>query len=184
MSDNTELSKRDIVVQEIEKGGATMDSLCKAADCKYASIMSIFSTLRLMGKCAVKDVPGKDKDGNAIMTYRFVDVNEWEKIKAKRSAEASTRTSSARTPEQVLAAAEKKLERCKKAAALAKERNEKAPKDEMLQLKKQKTDIELKLAQMELAEAKSNMPKDAAPTAEKPKTAPTSEKPAETKKPA
>jgi hypothetical protein len=153
MSEKNEMSKRDIVIAEIEKGGATMDSLCTAADCKYASVMSIFSMLRLMGKCPVKDVPVKTEDGNEEMTYRFVTPEEWEKMKEEKAANAKTRTTSSRTPYDVLQAAEKKVERTEKASQLADERAKKDEADPVLALKAQIASLNYDLAKIELKEA-------------------------------
>ncbi len=156
MSEN-QMSKRDIVAKEIEKGGATMESLCAAADCKYASIMSILSTLRLMGKCAVKDVPVKTKDGKEEMTYRFVTADEWDKMKAEQAANAKTRKTSAKTPEEQLAMAEKKVAQANTAAENAAARAEKNPKDPIVVLKAQITKLQKQLADLELKEVKANI---------------------------
>jgi hypothetical protein len=169
-TENTgEMSKRDIVLAEIEKGGATIDSLCEAADCKYASVMSIFSMLRLMGKCPVKDVPVKDKDGNETLTYRIVSPKEWDAIKAEKAAKAKTKAAPARTPEQVYEAAEKKVARCTTAVENAEKRAAGKKATQIDKLKLQKAKIELQIANLEIAEAEKNLPasKDAGAKAAK-----------------
>lgn len=139
-------SKREIIAECIEAGGATMDSLIAAADCKYESVMSNFSMLRLMGKCPVKDV---EVDG--VMTYRFVTSAEWEAMKAEKSANAGTKKAvAAKSPAERLIAAEKRVDKCDKAAVGAVERAEAAPDDELLGLRAQKAEIELKIAKFEL----------------------------------
>jgi hypothetical protein len=157
-TEETEMSKRDIVLAEIEKGGATIDSLCKAADCKYASVMSILSMLRLMGKCAVKDVPVKNKDGNETLTYRIVSPKEWDQIKAEKHANAKKKAAPARTPEQVYEMAEKKVARCTTFLDNAKKRAETEKASQLDKLKLQKANIELQIANIELSDAKKNLP--------------------------
>ncbi len=146
------MTKREIIIQEIEKGGATMDSLKEAADCKYESVMSIFSMLRLMGKC-----PVKQEDG----TYKFVTLEEWEELKAERAANAKTKSSKPKTPEEILKAAEKALARAEKAYSLAKERFEKSPDDHVLDLKCQKAELELALAKINFNEAQDAVTEEA-----------------------
>jgi len=146
-----EKSKRDIVKETIENGDATMDTLIEAADCKYESVMSIFSMLRLMGHCPVKDVP--HSEDAETMTYRLVDHETWERLKEERAANSKS-TARKVTPEERLDKAEKRLERTEKAMNSAKERAEKY-EDEVYQLRAQKAEIEFKLAGYELAEAQT-----------------------------
>ena len=146
-----EKSKRDIVKETIENGDATMDTLIEAADCKYESVMSIFSMLRLMGHCPVKDVP--HSEDAETMTYRLVDHETWERLKEERAANSKS-TARKVTPEERLDKAEKRLERTEKAMNSAKERAEKY-EDEVYQLRAQKAEIEFKLAEYELAEAQA-----------------------------
>ena len=151
-----EKSKRDIVKETIEEGNATMESLTKAADCKYESVMSIFSMLRLMGHCPVKDVPHFEDP--ETMTYRFVDADEWERMKAERSANSQ---SSGRklTPEERLEKAQTRVEKSEKAYKKAKERAENG-NSEILDLRAEKAKIEHKIAQHELSEAQIEAQKE------------------------
>lgn len=147
-------SKRDIIAEAIEAGGATMESLIAAADCKYESIMSNFSMLRLMGKCPVKDV---EVDG--VLTYRFVSTEEWEQMKAEKatsatSASSRTRTSS-KSPAQRLVAAEVRVARCEKAAENAQARANANEEDTLLGLRSDKAEIEMQIAQYELGTAQA-----------------------------
>jgi len=137
------MTKREIVLQEIKKGGATMESLQEAADCKYESVMSIFSTLRLMGQC-----PFKNEDG----TYSIISSEEWEEYKASRASSAKKK---AKTPEEELEAAQKALDRAQKSCDLAKARTEKDPEDNVLDLRFQKAQLELRLAEIRLEEAEA-----------------------------
>jgi len=157
MTETTEApkTKRDIVIDTIKKGGATMDSLMKEADCKYPSVMSIFSTLRLMGMHPVKDVPVKDKDGNEVLTYRLVDQAEADKIKAEKASKAKANQGPAKSPAERLALAEKRVERCTNLLKTAAARAKKEPDNVEFDLRGQKADIELKLAQLELKKCKA-----------------------------
>lgn len=157
----TEKTKRDIVIETIEAGGATMESLIEAADCKYASIMSIFSMLRLMGQCPVKDVPVTvtDDEGNdtEVMTYRLVSVEEWEAIKAEKSANAKTKRQPKRSPEEQLEALNARIEKLSTAKDAAQLKADDFPSSEVLQLKAEKAAIELRIVEIEKAELESKI---------------------------
>lgn len=166
-------SKRDIIAEAIEAGGATMESLMEAADCKYASVMSNFSMLRLMGKCAVKDVetefPVLDAEGNeqiddagevimeTILTYRLVDAAEWEEIKAAKAANAKTKKAPARTPEETLEVLQKRVAKATKTVEGVVERANKDEESQILQLRAEKANIELQIAELELADHEAKM---------------------------
>lgn len=155
-------SKREIIADCIDAGGATMESLILAANCKYESVMSNFSMLRLMGKCPVKDV---EVDG--VLTYRFVTSEEWESMKAEKAANAGAkRTSVTKSPAERLIAADKRTDRCEKALVSAAERAKSAPNDELLALRQQKADIELKIAVIEHSTAKEAVDNDESAQAE------------------
>ena len=165
-------SKREIIADVIEAGGATMESLMEAAACKYASVMSNFSMLRLMGKCAVKDVdteiPVLDEDGNetfddagevattTIQTYRFVTADEWKEIQAAKATNAKAKKAPARTPEEQKALLEKRIEKLNTAKANADKRAEEGD-SEILNLRAQKADIECQIAGLELAEIQAKI---------------------------
>lgn len=150
-------SKREIILETIQAGGATMDSLTKAADCKYASVMSAFSMLRLMGHYPVKDVPVEvEGQEEPVLTYRIVDAAEMEEIKAAQAEKAAAKkTTKPKDPAARLAAANKRVERCDKADATAKARAAKAKDDRELELRSQKSGIELELAQIEQEKAQA-----------------------------
>ena len=152
-------TKRDIILESILAGGATMDSLVKAADCKYASVMSNFSMLRLMGKCPVKDVPTKVKDSEGkdveILTYRIVSPEEWETVKAEAAERAATKTTVAKTPEEQLAALTARVERTGKAVEGTKKRADDKPESKILALRLQAAVIASEIANLELTEFKA-----------------------------
>ena len=144
-----EKSKREIVLEALQAGGATMESLMAAADCKYASIMSIFSTLRLMGHYPVKDVENPE---TKELTYRLVDAEEWEAIKAERAEKAKAKREPALTPEQQIERAKKTVARTEKAMKAAIERANKNEDSELLQLRAEKAQLEFRIAEIVLAE--------------------------------
>jgi len=154
MSESTEVkkSKRELVLDALNEGGATMKSLMAAADCKYESIMSIFSTLRLMGHCPVKDVPSEDNPEE--MTFRVVSAEEWAEIKAERAANAKSKsTAKPRSPAEVLEAATKKVARCTKANDNAIKRANADESSQLLEWKAGITRLQLLVAEDEKAAA-------------------------------
>jgi hypothetical protein len=122
--------------------------------------MSNFSMLRLMGKFPVKDVPVQTKNDEGedveVMTFRFVDAEEKEKLDAERAANSTAKTRAAKSPAERYEAAEKRVARCTKAAEAARARADKAEDNEELQLRADKADIELKLAEIEMDKASDN----------------------------
>lgn len=156
-----EKKKRDIVIETIMAGGATMESLMAAADCKYESVMSIFSTLRLMGKCPVKDVPVTfiDEDGSEyeVLTYRLVSPEEWETIKANRTSNSTAKREPKKTPAEQLEMLNKRIETLTKNDLAAAERFVQRPESEVLNLRAQKAKIELQIAVIERDELQAKL---------------------------
>lgn len=156
------VSKRQIIIDTINAGGATIETLAAAAECKYASVMSNFSMLRLMGMHPVKDVMVVQEDETEVLTYRFVTTDEMNQIKADAAAKAGEKkTVSKKSPADRLDAAEKRIVRCEKADKTAAERADKG-NTELLNLRAEKAGIELKIAQIELTEALAACPVDVA----------------------
>lgn len=155
-------SKRDIIADTIIAGNATMESLMLAASCKYASVMSNFSMLRLMGKCPVKDVESivQDEKGEdiTILTYRLVDAEEWEKIKAEKAEKTlSTRATSAKTPEEQLEIVNKRFERLDKAVKASIDRANASKDSKILQLRAKKAALEVEIVTIEKAEIEAKI---------------------------
>lgn len=164
-------SKRQIIIDTINEGGATLDSLAKAAECKYASVMSNFSMLRLMGMFPVKDVAivetvnEVDEDGVETgetkevetLTYRFVDAEEKAKLDAE-AAERSTTKREPKDPKKRYDAAVKRVDRCTKASETATKKADKDEDNRELGLRAEKAAIELELAKIELDKAKEVFP--------------------------
>jgi len=144
-------SKREIILEKLQEGGATVESLAVDADCKYESVMSIFSTLRLMGHFPVKDVPSDDDP--EVMTFRLVGADEWANIKSKRAEAAKANKRPARTPIQVLEAARKKVDRCNKVCETAVKRANENEESQLLEWKAEVASLNVKIAGHELASA-------------------------------
>jgi len=145
------LSKREIILNAINEGGATMETLTVAADCKYESVMSNFSMLRLMGHCPVKDVP-TDVEGE--FTYRIVDRETYDALLADRKANAKT-AGPAKSPREVFAAAQKRVTRCAKTLENA-EKSAEGKKDKLTKLRLKKAKIESEIADFQFDAASAN----------------------------
>ena len=148
-------SKREIILETIEAGGATMETLVAAAQCKYESVMSCFSMLRLMGKCPIKDVPvtkidPETNEEKQVLTYRIISADEWAAMKADQASNAKKRSTPARTPEERLAIAQKRVEKLTAVLTKANERANADQENSLLQLRAQVANLELQIAQIEL----------------------------------
>lgn len=98
------LTKREIIKNTIEAGGATLETLLEAADTTAKAINSQFSILRLIGHFPVKDGDG---------VYSLVDKDTWDSILAERKANAKT-AKSEKTPEEIYEQALERLRRAKR----------------------------------------------------------------------
>jgi hypothetical protein len=117
--EETKRPKRLIILDAIEAGGATKESLMELADCSAASLATNFSYLRMGGKCPLK---------NEDDTYSIVTEEEWAEIKAEAKAKAKTRkTATPKTPEQIYNAAQKRVERTAKALETATKKHDEFP---------------------------------------------------------
>lgn len=98
--------KRLILLDKINEGGATRDSLMLAANCTPSSFNTNCSYLRMMGQYPVTDEEG---------VYRIVDETEWKDIQFRKHEEAKARkVASTKSPEENLAIAEKRLAKWEK----------------------------------------------------------------------
>lgn len=142
--------KRLIIKAAIEAGGATKESLMELAEVSSASLATNFTYLRLMGF-----YPVKGEDG----TYSFVDEASWNTIQTARTetAEARKTSGAAKTPEELLAAAQKRFEKCQKAAATAEEKHEQFD-NEITGLRNTIAHAELRLAELALNAAMCALP--------------------------
>lgn len=98
------LTKREIIKQVIEAGGATAESIMAAADLSNKALSSQFSILRLTGV-----FPVKDEDG----VFSLVDKETWDQIQAEKKVNAKT-TKSNKTPEEIYEQALERLRRAKR----------------------------------------------------------------------
>ncbi len=149
---------RDLIVDTITAGGATTESLMAASGCRYASLMSNFAMLRLADNYPIKDVetPVVDNEGNESteLTYRIVDAEEWEAIKAVVEA---PKRAVAKTLEERLDLINKRIDRLNKALAACVGRADSDLDSTILQLRAEKVGIELEIAHLEKAELVAKM---------------------------
>lgn len=109
-------NNREWVISLIEAGTATRKSICEEIGFKPASLASVFTQLRLMGK-----YPMTNEDG----TLYFGTAEQYEAAQASRGTGAASKT-----PEEKLASARKMLERNQKLVEKLSDRS-----DELAQLK-------------------------------------------------
>lgn len=140
------MGKRETVLETINAGGATKETLMAAiAPTDAKGLASIFTTLRLMGSC-----PVAQEDG----TFKVVSAEEWAEIKASRSAGAKP-AGPAKTPAERLEAAKKRVERCGKQNEAAQARFDEKPGSEELDLRSQLAAVQLRLAEIEIEKAET-----------------------------
>ena len=128
---------REHVIALISEGTATRASLCEALNIKPTSLASIFSQLRLMGKCPIED-------DNKVL--RLGTPEEYDALKA-----AKTSNKKVLTPEEQLDAAAKRVDRATKAFDKATE-NKNQDKSPKTKWKFKAAEAELELAKIALAE--------------------------------
>lgn len=136
-------NNREHVLALINEGGYTRASLCEAVGIKPASLATVFTQLRLMGKYPMEN---EDK------TLRIATQEEWEVHKA--SAGAGTKREP-RTPQEAYCAALKREGRCATKSAKADKAFE-ADRSRENELRKNVADAEYALAAylVEVAERK------------------------------
>lgn len=150
------MAKRDTILEAIGAGGATRESLMEAAEVNSKGLASQFTYLRLMGNC-----PMTNEDG----TLRIGTKEEYEKYKADRAANAVTKTV-ARTPQKRYEMAEKRVAKSKKTVDTAATRFNSNTNDDLeceLQLRSDKADIDLELAEIEFERASKSFDPDSGP---------------------
>ena len=104
---------REHAIALINEGGATRASLCETLGIKPTSLATVFSQLRLMGKCPIED-------DNKVL--RIGTPEEYEALKT-----AKTSNKKVLTPEEQLDAANKRVDRATKAYDRAAENNRVLP---------------------------------------------------------
>lgn len=134
--------KRLIIKEMIEAGDATKANLIEELGISKASLATNFTYLRLMGFYPVADEEG---------ILSFVSEAEWNTIQEAKADKTFTKKNvSKKTPQEKWYAAIKKVKRCMKAVESA-NNNYKADSEneDLLDLKVQRADIELKIADIE-----------------------------------
>lgn len=128
---------REHVIALINEGSATRASLCETLNIKPTSLASIFSQLRLMGKCPIED-------DNKVL--RLGTPEEYDALKATKTSNKKVLT-----PEEQLDAAAKRVDRATKAFDKATE-NKNQDKSPKTKWKFKAAEAELELAKIALAE--------------------------------
>jgi len=130
------MAKRDIILAEIRKGGATKESLMVAAEVNEKGLASQMTYLRLMGTC-----PRKMEDN----TYEIVSREVWDEHRAASGAKSDTSL----TPAERLEKAEKKVNKAITALDRATESANAAPDDDLKALKFQVAKLNVQIASIE-----------------------------------
>ncbi len=128
---------REHAIALINEGGATRASLCETLGIKPTSLATVFSQLRLMGKCPIED-------DNKVL--RIGTPEEYEALKTVKTSNKKVLT-----PEEQLDAANKRVDRATKAYDRAAE-NKNQDKSAKTKWKFKAAEAELELAKIALAE--------------------------------
>jgi hypothetical protein len=136
------MAKRDIIMAEILKGGATQASLMEAAQVNEKGLASQFTYMRMMGKC-----PMKQPDG----TFKIVSREEWDAYTESRGGVGSTKIL---TPAERLDRAAKRVTRAASALDSATKRLA-TTHNKLNQLQVEKCKIELQIAEILEGEAQT-----------------------------
>lgn len=151
------MNKQQIVANMVKEGTYTRQEILEKADCTSAALASYFSSMRNAAQftdAAVCPVE-KEVDGKKVFTaMTFEDAEEY------REANTATRkAASTKSPAERYEAAKKRVDKCTTAAEKARERADKNDDNRELELRAQKAEIELELAEMDFA--RCEVPEDA-----------------------
>jgi len=136
--------KRLTIKRMIEEGGCTRESIREDLGITTTSLATNFTYLRLTGF-----YPIADDDG----VLSFTDEDGWEEYKAERAENAKKRKSvSTKTPQERYDALVKRIARWKAALKFADDRLSNDPDNELLDLRQQKVDLEVKIAELEMTQ--------------------------------
>jgi len=142
------MGKRETVIELVEAGQSTKEQILEAiAPTDSKGLASIFTTLRLMGKYPVAGEDGK---------FVFVSAEEYEAAKASR-ASAGPRAA-AKSPEERLEAAQKRVTKSEAQHIAAQSRLDLDPKNKEFKLRLQRAKIEAEIAALELEKVQASMP--------------------------
>ncbi len=136
--------KRILIHEMILAGDATKDGIREALKLTKSSLATNWTALRLMGYYPYE----VDEDSNVLA---FTDAVGWKMIKDAREAKANTRRlATQKPPQERYENAYRRVVRANKALGFAEERATAEPDNELLDLKQQKVEIEIKIATLEL----------------------------------
>jgi len=143
------MSKQDIVVAMVKEGKHTRQEIKDVAECTSGALATYFSGMRNAAKftgaeiCPVEVVDPADEERKIMTVMTFDEAEELRASKVKKTAAPK------KTVAERFDAAEKRLIRCTNQYDKALARFEENEDNLELDLRKQKADIELKLAEME-----------------------------------
>lgn len=152
------MSKQTVVAEMVKEGTHTRQEIKDAAECNSSTLASYLSGMRNAAEytgAVICPVEEEQDDGRKL--FKAILFTEYEALKAARVTKTSTST---KTPEERLENAEKRVVRCENLNDKAMERAEASEDNHELQLRFQKTGIELELAEIELDRAKALMVED------------------------
>ena len=152
------MSKQDQVVELVKAGQYNRDEILAEVGCTAGALSSYLSGMRNAAKFTGAEIcPVIDENGVfSVTTYE-----EFEAQKAEAAANRKPKAP-AKTPEERWMAASKRVTRCEKAAASARDRADGNPDDRETDLRARKADIELELAQIEMERAERDYSPEAA----------------------
>ena len=146
MSEDTR-SKYDIVVEKLQAGGCKKSDLVPSL-CTSGSLASYFTTMRQVAKASnLPYCPVIGADG----TYVLITWTKWEA--QKEASAAKVKPATAKTPEERVADADKRVTRCTNLLEKAKARASENEDNEELSLRHTIAKCNLRLAELEQAAA-------------------------------
>ena len=146
------MSKQDQVVEMVKAGQYTREEIMAEVGCTPGALSSYLSGMRNAAKFTGAEIcPTIDENG----VFSVTTFEAFEEAKAEAAANRKPKAPT-KTPEDRWIAASKRVSRCEKAAASARGRAENSPDDHELDLRAQKADIELELAQIEMMRAEAD----------------------------
>ncbi len=152
-------SKQEQVIELVKAGASTREQIKEAVGCTTGSLASYLSTMSNIAKFtdAVMS-PVTDPDTQLMSVATFADA---EALKAERTANRKP-AAAAKTPEERLEAAEKRVLRCTNALDAAKKRAEENEGNREMELRASLAEINAELADIELARCKDLLASDEA----------------------
>lgn len=138
-------NKRTIIIEAINEGGATKESLMKTAEVNAPGFASQLSYIRMSGQ-----YPMVDENGVFYMGTE----EDFEASKAARASKPKV----ALSPEEMRTKLEKKSKRAATAQTNAAKKAENNPDDKVIVLKSQVADMQLEICEIELGRHQEEFP--------------------------